>query len=68
MAREVFNEPSDCFVEEGLIVQDGPDGVSATFTPEAALETSDRMLEAAMLALGQEAIGRDKAERRDNQP
>ena len=68
MARNVLTEPSDCFVEDGLVVQDGPDGVSATFTPEAALETSDRMLQAAMLALGREAIARDSAERRSNQP
>ena len=68
MAREVFTEPSDCYVEDGLIVQDGPNGVSATFTPEAAVETSDRMLNAAMLALGQEAIARHRLEPRDNQP
>jgi len=68
MARDASPEPSDCFVEEGMIVQQGPDGLSATFTPEAALETSDRMLQAAMLALGQEAIRRQKVEPRNNQP
>ncbi len=68
MAREASTEPSDCFVEEGLIVQHGPDGLSATFTPEAALETSDRMLQAALLALGQEAIRKQKLEPRNDLP
>jgi hypothetical protein len=68
MAHEVFTEPSECFVEEGLVVMDGPNGLSATFTPEAAVETSDRMLEAAMLALGREAIRKQKLEPRNNLP
>lgn len=33
-------------------------------TAEAALETSDRLLEAAMTAMGQDAIKRREAERR----
>jgi hypothetical protein len=36
---------------------DGPDGVAVTFTPEAAVETSERLLEGGIEAHGQRLKG-----------
>ena len=48
-----YDEPSEVNAEEGEVVVDGPDGVAVTFTPEAASETSDRLLIGAAKAQGQ---------------
>ena len=39
--------------EHGQVLVDGPDGVAVSLTPDAAVETSDRLLEAAVEAQGQ---------------
>jgi hypothetical protein len=54
MEREVFDMPSEVSAEEGDVVVDGPDGVAFAMTPDAAAETSDRMLEQAAMARGQQ--------------
>ena len=54
MAKEPEAEPSKVAAEDGLVFVDGPDGVAVTMTPEAAEETSQRLLQAAAQALGQQ--------------
>ena len=57
-------QPSEVGAEEGSVIVDGPDGVAVTLSPDAALETADRLFEAGVAAAGQEAIARRQAERR----
>ena len=45
--------PSEVEAEEGLVSVDGPDGVAVTLTPDAAIETSERLLQAGSVAKGQ---------------
>jgi hypothetical protein len=51
--EETYDEPSKVAAEEGAVVVDGPDGVAITLTPEAAIETSQRLLEGGLTAQGQ---------------
>ena len=44
---------SEVEAEDGDVVVDGPDGVAVTMTPDAAIETSQRLLDAGMTANGQ---------------
>ena len=46
--------PSDISADEGEVMVDGPDGVAFSFTPDAAVETSDRLLTGAAKARGQQ--------------
>lgn len=39
--------------EDGVVVVDGPDHVDVALTPDAAEETSNRLLEGSMKARGQ---------------
>jgi hypothetical protein len=55
-----YDQPSDVAAEEGEVIVDGPDGVAVSLTPEAAVETSHRMLEAGMTAEGQRREARSK--------
>ena len=52
-ASGAYVEPSQVEAEDGLVSVDGPDGVAVTLTPDAALETSDRLLHAGIAAQGQ---------------
>lgn len=62
---KVYAEPSTVGAETGAVTVDGPDGVAVTLTPEAALETSQRLLDEAAEAAGQRhAIAQDQAKRR----
>ena len=51
--KKVYEEPSDVTVEDGVVSVKGPDLVDVKMTPEAADETSERLLYGAMQALGQ---------------
>jgi len=48
-----YDEPSEVAAEDGAVVVDGPDGVAITLTPKAAIETSQRLLDAGLTAQGQ---------------
>lgn len=51
--REVYDRPSDVTPKEGDVHMVGPDGTDVALTPEAALETSQRLLDGGMAAAGQ---------------
>ena len=53
MDDKVYDEPTRVEAQEGHVVLDGPDGVDLLMTPDAALETSDRLLFGATQAMGQ---------------
>jgi hypothetical protein len=53
MDNRVHDTPSDVEAEDGTVYVDGPDGVAVALSPEAAKETSDRLLEKATEASGQ---------------
>lgn len=50
---QIHDEPSKVTAEGGVVIVDGPDGVAVSLTPEAAIETSDRLLQAGTQARGQ---------------
>lgn len=54
----VYEEPSDVTAVDGCVQMDGPDAVNVALTPEAAEETSDRLLNAAVRAGGQRRLNR----------
>lgn len=54
MDDRVYDEATKVDAEDGKVVLDGPDGVAVLMTPEAALETSDRLLLGASQAKGQQ--------------
>lgn len=47
---EPLDEPGAATAEDGHVVLDGPDGVAITLTPDAAVTTGRRLIEAAELA------------------
>lgn len=51
--NRLHDEPSTVTAEHGQVMVDGPDGVAVSLTPEAAAETSDRLLDGAAEAQGQ---------------
>ena len=56
----IYNEPSKVTADNGVIAVDGPDGVEVKLTADAADETSQRLLVAAMKARGQMRIASRK--------
>lgn len=64
MAKQTYDTPSDVAAEQGEVIVDGPDGVAVSLTPEAAAETSDRLLHAANHAAGQRLATRMTEEER----
>jgi hypothetical protein len=62
-ARKQYDEPSKVNVKGAKVEVRGPDAVDVDLTPEAAEETSDRLLEGAM-----EARGHRKLEKLPHRP
>jgi hypothetical protein len=58
---KVYDKPSDVAAEKGEVMMDGPNGVCVSLTPDAAIETSDRLLEGGMKAQGQVVAARSDA-------
>ena len=50
---KIYDDPSDVTAEDGAVTVKGPDAVDVRLTPEAAEETSNRLLEGSMRARGQ---------------
>jgi hypothetical protein len=53
MADNVAATPADVRAEDGNVQVKGPDGIRYAFTPDAAVETSERLLQGGMEAQGQ---------------
>lgn len=49
---KIYSEPSEVKFEDEVVAVEGPDGVDVKFTPEAAEETSNRLLNGAVNARG----------------
>lgn len=67
MRDRLYDEPSKIIAEEGEVQLDGPDGIAIAMTPEAAAETSERLLAGAAQAQGQLSERRRRAEERKEQ-
>ena len=52
--EKIYDEASEVEAEGGEVLVDGPDGVAVSLTPDAAIETSDRLLDGALTARGQQ--------------
>jgi hypothetical protein len=64
MDDKIYDEASETDAVDGAVAVDGPDGVDVLLTPEAAAETSDRLLRSAMSAQGQRAEAERKRKER----
>ena len=53
MKQKPYNKATDVTAEDGDVHLKGPDGVDVAMTPEAALETSERLLSGGLKAQGQ---------------
>jgi hypothetical protein len=66
---KIYDEATEVDAKDGAVSLSGPDGVQVLMTPEAAEESSDRLLFGAAKAQGQivrrEAL---EAERRSREP
>ena len=51
--KQIYTEPSAVNAVDGAVQVDGPDGVDVAISPEAAEETSERLLAEAFKARGQ---------------
>ena len=60
--HELYDDPSNVAAEQGEVSVDGPDGVAVSLTPEAAVETGGRLIDA-----GAEAAGQRMAKRSSKQ-
>jgi hypothetical protein len=56
--NKIYDDPSEITAEDGAVTVKGPDAVDVRMTPEAAEETSNRMLEGSMKARGQTYFSR----------
>ena len=61
--EKIYREPSDVSVEDGVISIKGPDSVDVKMTEEAADETSERLLHAALKAHGQKIAEKTRRKR-----
>jgi hypothetical protein len=56
--RTIYPNPSAVDAVDGTVEVDGPDHVDVAMTPEAAEETSERLVEQAVKARGQRRLAR----------
>ena len=56
--NKIYDDPSEISAEEGAVTVKGPDAVDVRLTPDAAEETSNRMLEGSLKARGQTYFNR----------
>lgn len=61
MNQKAYETPSEVEAEEGEVHVDGPDGVAISFTPEAAIETSERLFRGGVKAHGQKLAAAKRA-------
>lgn len=54
---KTHDEASEVSAENGDVVVDGLDGVAVTLTPDAAIETGERLIEQGTHAHGQRITG-----------
>ena len=59
MDNLLHDEPSTVSAENGTVLVEGPAGIAVSLTPNAAAETSDRLLRASAQAHGQ-ILDRDR--------
>jgi hypothetical protein len=60
---KIHSEPSEVSAEPDEVIVDGPDGVAVSLTPDAAIETSNRLFDAGAEARGKK-IMQDRREAR----
>jgi hypothetical protein len=60
---QTYNKATEVTTEEGRVLLDGPDGVDVALTPDAALETGNRLIEGAA-----EAVGKEHFAKMDHRP
>lgn len=53
MSEKAHATAAEVHASEGDVLVNGPGGITYAFTPEAAVETSDRLFDGAATALGQ---------------
>ncbi len=56
--RTLYKDPSEVRAKDGSVEVRGPDDVDVDLTPEAAEETSERLIDQAVTARGQRRLGR----------
>ncbi|UUR09344.1 hypothetical protein M1K48_06955 [Sphingomonas glaciei] len=61
--NQTYDEATEVTTEEGRVLLDGPDGVDVALTPDAALETGNRLIEGAA-----EAVGKERFAKMDHRP
>lgn len=54
--KPIYEQPSSVTAEDGDVLVKCPDAVDVALTPEAAEETSNRLLEGSMKARGQRRL------------
>jgi hypothetical protein len=57
--NKIHDSPSGVTATDGVVCVKGPDAVDVKLTPEAAEETSDRLVDGAVIARGQRRLGRN---------
>ena len=62
---KVYDDASHVVADKGEVLVDGPDGVAVSLTPEAALETSERLLDAGAIARHQRQMAEWRSEDRE---
>jgi hypothetical protein len=54
MTKELYDQPTEVTAKDGKVLLDGPDGVDVALTPDAAIETGERLIDEGVTAAGQQ--------------